>query len=153
MNQTTHLEQTIRVEVNLSQEDRARLDAILEALQQASKHNCHKCVEHAVAMTKDLADAAAAAAPAPDPATTDAGHPVDEVSPHAAPEPVAAPAAPQYTQADILAVVQRLIAPGSKKREKAKAIVNDYAVKISAIPADKYNEVMDRLIALEKEAD
>lgn len=64
-----------------------------------------------------------------------------------------APAAPKYTQADILAVVQRLIAPGSKKREKAKAIVNDYAVKISAIPAEKYNEVMVRLIALEKEAD
>ena len=87
----------------------------------------------------------------------DAGHPVDAVSPHAAPEPaaepepVAAPAAPQYTQADILAIVQRLIAPGSTKRAEAKAIVNDYAVKISAIPEDKYSEVMDRLIALEKE--
>lgn len=87
----------------------------------------------------------------------DTVHPVDEVSPHAAPEPaaepepVAAPAAPQYTQADILAIVQRLIAPGSTKRAEAKAIVNDYAVKISAIPEDKYPEVMDRLIALEKE--
>jgi predicted transcriptional regulator len=144
---------TINLTVELGPETQKKLDQILEALQQASKHNCHKCVEHAVAMTKDLADAAAAAAPAPDPATTEAGHPVDEVSPHAAPKPVAdpAPAAPKYTQADILAVVQRLIAPGSKKREKAKAIVNDYAVKISAIPEEKYNEVMDRLIALEKE--
>ena len=79
-------------------------------------------------------------------------HPVDEVSPHAAPEPEAAPAATQYTQADILAIVQRLIAPGSNKREQAKAIVNDYAVKISAIPEDKYTEVMERLIKLEKEA-
>ena len=79
-------------------------------------------------------------------------HPVDEVSPHGEPEPAAEPTAPKYTQQDILAVVQRLIAPGSNKREKAKAIVNDYAVKISAIPADKYNEVMDRLTALEKEA-
>ena len=47
--------------------------------------------------------------------------------------------------------MQRLIGPGSTKREKAQAIVNDYAVKISAIPEDKYAEVMDRLIALEKE--
>ena len=81
----------------------------------------------------------------------DAVHPVDAVPPHAAPEPEAAPAANQYTQADILAVVQRLIAPGSNKREQAKSIVNDYATKISAIPEDKYTEVMDRLIALEKE--
>ena len=84
-------------------------------------------------------------------ATPDAGHPVDAVPPHAAPEPEEAPAATQYTQADILAIVQKLIAPGSNKREKAKAIVNDYATKISAIPADKYDEVMARLIDLEKE--
>lgn len=81
-------------------------------------------------------------------------HPVDAVPPHAAPELTQpAPAAePQYTQADILAIVQRLIAPGSNKREQAKAIVNDYAIKISAIPEDKYTEVMERLIKLEKEA-
>ena len=87
----------------------------------------------------------------------DAGHPVDAVSPHAAPEPAEErtdeaekPVATQYTQADILAIVQRLIAPGSNKREQAKAIVNDYAVKISGIPVDKYTEVMDRLIKLEE---
>ena len=91
--------------------------------------------------------------------TPDEGHPVDAVSPHSAPEPAEErtdaaekPAATQYTQADILAIVQRLIAPGSNKREQAKAIVNDYAVKISGIPVDKYTEVMDRLIKLEKEA-
>ncbi len=84
-------------------------------------------------------------------------HPVDEVSPHGEPEPAAeneteaAPAAPQYTMDDVRAVVQRLIGPGSTKREKAKAIVEEYAVKISAIPVEKYTEVMDRLTALEKE--
>lgn len=79
-------------------------------------------------------------------------HPVDEVSPHGEPEHVAepAPTAPQYTLDDIRAVVQRLIGPGSTKRAAAQTIVNDYAVKISAIPTDKYNEVMDRLTALEK---
>ena len=85
------------------------------------------------------------------PAAPDAGHPVDAVSPHADPAPAAAPAAPQYTLDDIRAVVQRLIGPGSTKRAAAQAIVKDYAVKISAIPEDKYPEAMDRLIALEKE--
>lgn len=152
MNQTTHFEQTIRVEVNLSQEDRARLDAILATLQDL-KPNCHSCVESAVFMTKNLAERAAAPAPNQERTKNAAEHPVEEAIPHAAPEPAAepAPAEPQYTQADILAVVQRLIGPGSTKREQAKAIVNDYATKISAIPAEKYNEVMDRLITLEKE--
>lgn len=87
-------------------------------------------------------------------------HPVDAVSPHGEPEPEIHPdeipevtaSTYKWTQADILGIVQRLIAPGSTKRAAAKAIVNDYAVKISAIPADKYNEVMDRLVKLEKES-
>jgi hypothetical protein len=88
----------------------------------------------------------------PQPATPDAGHPVDEVSPHAAPEPVAEPAATHHTLDDVRAVVQRLIGPGSTKREAAKAIVEEYAPKLSGIPVDKYDEIMGRLIALEKEA-
>ena len=85
-------------------------------------------------------------------ATSDAGHPADVVPPWEAPEPEAAPAAPRYTQDDIRAVVMRLIGPSSNKREKAQAIVNAYAPKISCIPEDKYEEAMARLIALEKEA-
>jgi hypothetical protein len=143
------------VTIELCKEDRQRLDAILAALLQAGRHNCDSCVASAVAMTKDLAEKATAAAPAQERTTNAAEHPVDEVSPHAAPEPAAEPApeAPKYTEQDVRAVVQRLIGPGSTKRAAAQAIVNDYAVKISAIPVDKYNEVMDRLVALEKEAD
>ena len=142
---------TINLIVELGPETQAKLDQILEALK-ANKPNCHSCVESAVFMTKNLAERAAAAAPAQERTTDAAAHPVGEVSPHGTPEPVAEPepAKPQYTQADILAVVQRLIGPGSAKREQAKAIVNDYATKISAIPAEKYDEVMDRLMKLEK---
>lgn len=94
------------------------------------------------------------AAPAPEPITPDAGHPVDAVSPHGEPKPEAEPApeTPQYTLDDVRAVVQRLIAPGSTKRAAAKAIVEEYAAKLSAIPMNKYTEVMDRLTALEKGA-
>ncbi len=76
-------------------------------------------------------------------------HPVDEVSPHGQPEPVAEPELPKYTKADILAKVQTLATPGHPKREEAKAIVKSYGAKVSDIPEDKYNEVMDKLTALE----
>ena len=66
-------------------------------------------------------------------------------------EPVAEPEAPKYTKADIMALVQRLAAPTSTKREQAKAIVKGYAARVSDIPEDKYTEVMDKLTKLEQE--
>lgn len=93
--------------------------------------------------------------PAPEPAVPDTVHPADDVSPHGTPEPAAEPLytqAPLYDLDDIRAVVQRLIGPGSNKRAAAQAIVKEYAPKLSAIPVNKYDEVMDRLIKLEKEA-
>ena len=83
-------------------------------------------------------------------------HPVDAVSPHGLPEPAAEPAVepeqPKYTKADILAKVQQLAHPGNPKRGQAKTIVQSYAGKVSDIPEDKYDEVMEKLIALEVEA-
>ncbi len=76
-------------------------------------------------------------------------HPVDEVSPHELPEPVAEPEQPKYTKADVLAKVQQLAAPNSPHREQAKAIVKSYGAKVSDIPEDKYDEVMAKLAALE----
>lgn len=126
----------INLTIELCADDRARLDKILEALTGLQQPNCHSCVETAVGMTKGLAELAEKAA---------AQEQVNE------PEPVNEPTEePKYTQADILALVQRLAAPTSKKREQAKAIVKEYAVKVSAIPADKYDEVMGKLIELDK---
>lgn len=140
------------IEFRLCDEDRARLDKIIEGL--SYHHNCKGCVETAVGMTKDLAEAAAAVqatqeAPKAEPKAEE--HPADAVPPHGAPEPVAEPEKPKHTKADVLAIVQRLIKPGSNKREAAKDIVNDYAKKISDIPADKIDEAMERLTKLEQE--
>jgi len=96
-----------------------------------------------------IAETAAAPQDAPEQLAPETVHPVDEVSPLAAPEPVAEPEPPKYTKADILALVQKLAAPSSSKREEAKAIVKSYAAKVSDIPEDKYAEVMDKLTALE----
>ena len=85
------------------------------------------------------------------------GLPVEGAA-HLEPVTVTEPAEPVYTQAplytqdDVRAVVQRLIGPGSTKRKEAKKIVEEYAPKISAIPAEKYAEVLERLAALEKES-
>lgn len=80
-------------------------------------------------------------------------HPVDAVAPHGEPEPAAdpEPAAEVYkvTKADIMAKVQALAAPNNPKREQAKAIVKSYGAKVSDIPEDKYDEVMDKLVELE----
>ena len=78
-------------------------------------------------------------------------HPVDEVSPHAAPEPAAEPEQVNYTKADIQALVMKLAAPGTGKKEAVKAIVNEYAKKISDIPEEKLNEVMAKLNQLAEE--
>ncbi len=132
----------INLTVELSKEDRKRLDEVVGLLALiAGELKSRPVAPETAAEPQD----------SPKHEAVNNDHPVDAVPPHGEPEPAAAPAAPKYTQADILAIVQRLIAPGSTKRAEAKAIVNDYAVKISAIPEDKYAEVMDRLIALEKE--
>ena len=75
-------------------------------------------------------------------------HPVDEVSPHTTPEP----AAPKATREDVQALVLKLAAPGTGKKDEVKAIVNEYAKKVSDIPEDKLDEVMAKLNELaEKE--
>lgn len=86
-------------------------------------------------------------------------HPVDEVSPHAAPDPVATVSEKEkvetesvnYTKADVQALVMKLAAPGTGKKDAVKAIVNEYAKKISDIPEEKLNEVMAKLNQLAEE--
>ena len=77
-------------------------------------------------------------------------HPVDEVSPHVVPEPVAEPEA-NYTKEDVQALVLKLAAPGTGKKDAVKAIVNEYAKKVSDIPEEKLNEVMAKLQKLAEE--
>ncbi len=80
-------------------------------------------------------------------------HPIDEVSPHAAPEPdpVAEPEQVNYTKADVQALVLKLATPSTGKKDAVKAIVNEYAKKVSDIPEDKLNEVMAKLTKLAEE--
>jgi hypothetical protein len=142
---------TITVTVELGPETQAKLDKILEALQ-GNHPNCHSCVETAVGMTKDLAAAAAAAPVAENAEQVVQEHPEEvaaTVDAPAAAEPVEE--LPKYTKDDISALVRKLAAPTSPKREQAKTIVKSYGTKVSDIPEDKYAEVMDKLTALDGE--
>ena len=141
---------TIHLTVELGPDTQAKLDKILAALQ-VNHPNCHSCVETAVGMTKDLA-AAVVANVAENVAPVAQDHPEEnataETTPAAA-EPVEE--LPKYTKDDISALVRKLAAPTSSKREQAKAIVKSYGAKVSDIPEDKYAEVMDKLTALDGE--
>lgn len=64
------------------------------------------------------------------------------------PEPPAEPAKPTATRADVQALVQKLATPTSGKRDAVKRIVNEYAQRVSEIPEDKLDEVMQRLTEL-----
>ena len=58
------------------------------------------------------------------------------------------PEKPKATKADVQAMVQKLATPTSGKRDEVKRIVNEYAPRVSGIPEDKLDEVMQRLAAL-----
>lgn len=113
------------VTVELCQEDRARLDAILAALQSCG-------TPYAVAAAQEPQEA-----PAPEP----------EAEP--APEPeTPGEDAPAVTHSDVQKKVVALSASG--KKDQVREIVLAYNnTKVSDIPDDKLAEVWDKLTALE----
>lgn len=119
--------------IELCKEDRARLDAILAALTNAAP------AEHPVETLSEALQA---------PATTIPAEPEKAENGPEAP-PWEEPAAPTYTQADLLAKVQQLASPAGGKRVQARDIVKQYASRVSEIPEDKIAEVMAKLIELE----
>lgn len=109
------------ITIQLCGEDRARLDRILAALEGLNK-----------------------------PLETTAAEVIEEmlVEPVAEPEAPVEPEKPKATKAEVQAMVQKLATPTSGKRDEVKRIVNEYAPRVSGIPEDKLDEVMQRLTAL-----
>lgn len=121
------------ITIELCGEDRARLDRILAALEGLNTRP-----------EKSLAEIMAdfIATPAGETTQEAPAEPVKE------PEVLAEPEKPKATKADVQALVQKLATPTSGKRDEVKRIVNEYAPRVSGIPEDKLDEVMQRLIAL-----
>jgi hypothetical protein len=140
----------------LCADDRARLDRIIEALE--NRPNCDRCVSDAITMTKTAVTEATAAKaetkeetpttitpPAEKPAETPTEHPLDE-PPFEMNEPTA-PEALTVTREDVRGKVVKLCAAG--KKEEVKKVVTAYAEAVKDIPEDKLAEVLEKLTALE----
>ena len=137
----------INVTMELCQEDRNRLDTLIAIGLELTKKNVYDVQPVAPAETQQNA-AEAEILPAPESA-----HPVDAALPWGEPASEAPAEEPvrEVTPEELLAMVQKLVAPGTGKRDKARAIVLAYAAKVSDVPAAKRNECMDKLIALDQE--
>jgi hypothetical protein len=136
-----------RIIIELCAEDRARLDSIIAALE-GNKPACDKCVDTVTAALTQQTPAdvpTAAAQPQED------THPINDPSPFPEPqEQPAEPAAPAVTKEQIQKKVMQLATgPDKSKKEQVRAIVNEYAKKVTDLPEDKLPEVWTRLIALE----
>lgn len=135
-----------KIIIELTEGDQTRLDRLSAALDRMA------AAYEAMTQGTVLIDSPAApAAEAPSaPAQAQQAHaPASDT-----PEPVkpaesstAAPAATQYTKADVQGLVVQLCTQG--KKAEVKAVVNEYAPNVSGIPADKYGEVVAKLKTLE----
>lgn len=139
---------TINVTIELCKEDRQRLDDLTRAVSLLAS-----VIGSALPQETRTAIIEEATAPQSDekPEPVETVAPVEEVTAPAEPEPVAEPETPAVTLDDIQALVLKLAAPDSGKRAEVRAIVKEYAERVSLIPEDKFAEVMDKLTALTKE--
>lgn len=132
------------ITIELCEEDRARLDHInvnlTELIMRVMGNQAPDMGEVLQKAAPELAEKLAAQHPAADPFKE---LPKAEPVPFEQPKPEA----PQYKLEDIQTKVVALSASG--KKAEVREIVKSYAEKVSAIPADKFGEVMAKLIGLE----
>ena len=115
------------ITIALCQEDRARLDKIIEALEQTQVMHVKEPITE-VEASNEMQEVIEAFK--------------EEIVPEHVEEP-----AKVVTQADIQKKVVELSAAG--KKTEVRDIITKYANRVSAIPADKTAEVWDQLIGLE----
>lgn len=139
----------INVTIELCAEDRARLDHLIAEVMNLT----NKVKAPAEEPAKEKPVQKAAETPTT-PAVEEPEKEKPEAEKPAEPEPAKPEEAsePKVTAAEIRALVQKLVAPGTGKRDATKGIVMQYAPNVSDIPADKYDEVFKKLKALEVQA-
>lgn len=121
------------IPIELCQEDRARIDKVIELLTLSTGQRCQSC-----------ADAVQEAFTAATPVEFTKDTPAEEKPAEPAQE---ADTTPQVSKADIQQKVIQLSAAG--KKAQVREIVTAVATKVSDIPEDKLAEVWAALTALE----
>lgn len=151
------------ITIELCQEDRNRLDKIIEAL--STRPNCASCVKTAIQMTGYAREDAEQTTPAQDapnaPETTETTTPPetqiqDETPTAAANTTQTAPetSKPSVTLEQIQQKVMALATmDGGAKKAKVREVISAYGAKVSDLKdqQDKWAEVWAKLTALEKE--
>lgn len=129
----------IEVEVKLCKEDRERFDRLIEVLtpQELLVEPLTTELEPVKELTQETENAQESEPQAAAPWDKDAPE-----LPASQPEP-----AQQYSVEEVQRKVVELSAAG--KKAEVREVVTAYAERVSAIPADKLDEVMGKLIALE----
>lgn len=123
-----------RIVIELSAEDRARLDALIAGLEKLQP-NCDSCVDNVLRVVEDAHAEKPTAAPAEDPALFDIP---------AEPDPAVEPP----SLADFQKAVALRCAQNPAVKPKVRELVNRYAESVSEIPEDKRIEFLDLLAKL-----
>lgn len=123
----------LNITIELCDEDRKRLDDILEALKGKTGH-CN-CAEHATEAPESAKETPQQ--PQPKEVPTEPEKAENEPKQEA----------PEVSVAELQSKVVQLVSAG--KKEATRAIVMEYAKSVGEIPADKRAEVLERLNALE----
>ena len=129
----------IKVTASLHEEDRVRIDALIRALHDLAGNGPQITSQVIEAEPTEEMDQDAEKAPQSEP---EAAAPWDKDAPD-----LSGVAEQKYSKEDVQQKVVNLAAAG--KKAEVKEIVNAYAERVSAIPEDKLDEVMEKLIALE----
>lgn len=132
------------IEFKLCAEDRARLDKIIELLE-GTKITTEKATHATIKKPSQKA-------PKAEPRETEPTQAETEPTPENSDDAGAIVEQPDVTLEQIhQKVIQLVTGFGGAKKAQTKAIINTYAPKTSEIPADKWQEVWDQLLALESE--
>ena len=142
----------IKVTASLHEEDRKRIDALIRALHDLTGGACGPHATTGNYHSAPQTDAAEPVKEIDQPAEKTSESEQDAPAPWEkdAPDlPGVAEEAPtvKYSKEDVQQKVVSLAAAG--KKPAVKEIVEAYAERVSLIPEDKLDEVMDKLIALE----
>jgi hypothetical protein len=142
----------INITTELCAEDRARIDRLTAAVEDLV--NTIKPPTIKMATFEEMAEALAHA-PSYVNNRCPGGGPVEApAEPESVPEEVGAPddepdvkEVPEHTKAELQQKVISIVTAG--KKDEVKAIIEQYAERVSAIPDEKINEVWDKLTKLE----
>lgn len=123
----------------------AKLDRIIDLLEQFTTHDCSKCTESVVKFVASELSQTEQTEPQNEEITGQEA-PVETPAPET-PVETPAPEKPAVKLADVQKKVVDLSTAG--KKDAVKAVIQAYAPRVSAIPEDKLAEVLEKLTALE----